>query len=343
MARRSNSFLLIAGLAALCSSAGYAQQPAEIARPVLRPSVTVNSDLVLIGDMVENAGAAAGIAIYRAPDIGTTGSLPTAKVLAALRAHRVIGVDTRDIREVTVSRLSRAIDGHEIESEVIRALARQNGRSDHATFNLKFDREPQDVQLDPSNVGALETVAVRHDTRTGRFDVTFEVAHETGGTPVKLRYTGNAIETVETAVLARSVERNEVVKSSDVMMERRPRSEVGPDALDRSSVVGMQARRALRPGQPLRSADLAKPDLVQRDQGVTLIYEAPGIYLTMRGKAMENGAEGDVVNVLNLQSKRTISGIVIGRGQVSISAGQPRQIAYAEQPAAAPADAAKPE
>ena len=70
MARRSTSFLLIAGLAALCSSAGYAQQPAEIARPVLRPSVTVNSDLVLIGDMVENAGAAAGIAIYRAPDIG---------------------------------------------------------------------------------------------------------------------------------------------------------------------------------------------------------------------------------------------------------------------------------
>ncbi len=105
----------------------------------------------------------------------------------------------------------------------------------------------------------------------------------------------------------------------------------------------MQARRALRPGQPLRSADLTKPDLVQRDQGVTLIYEAPGIYLTMRGKAMENGAEGDVVNVLNLQSKRTISGIVIGRGQVSLSAGQSRQVASIEAAATPPADAGKPE
>ena len=68
----------------------------------------------------------------------------------------------------------------------------------------------------------------------------------------------------------------------------------------------------------MRVADLAKPDLVQRDQSVTLIYEAAGLYLTIRGKALDAGTEGDVVGVLNLQSKRTVSGVVIGRGQVSI-------------------------
>ena len=78
----------------------------------------------------------------------------------------------------------------------------------------------------------------------------------------------------------------------------------------------MQMRRQLRAGQALRVADLAKPDLVQRDQTVTLIYQSAGLYLTIRGKALESGTEGDVVNVLNLQSKRTVSGIVIGRGQV---------------------------
>jgi flagella basal body P-ring formation protein FlgA len=58
---------------------------------------------------------------------------------------------------------------------------------------------------------------------------------------------------------------------------------------------------------------------VQRDQSVTLIYESTGLFLTIRGKALEAGTEGDVVNVLNLQSKRTVSGVVTGRGQVSIS------------------------
>ena len=51
-----------------------------------------------IGDVIDNAGDAAQIAIYRAPDLGTTGSLPTAQVIAALRAHQVIGVDTKDLQ-----------------------------------------------------------------------------------------------------------------------------------------------------------------------------------------------------------------------------------------------------
>ena len=88
--------------------------------------------------------------------------------------------------------------------------------------------------------------------------------------------------------------------------------------------VGMQTRKQLRAGQAVRATDLAKPNLVQRDDNVTLIYESTGLYLTIRGKAMEGGAEGDVVNVLNLQSKRTVSGVVIGRGQVEISVATPR-------------------
>src|SRR5258708_19023085 len=86
----------------------------------------------------------------------------------------------------------------------------------------------------------------------------------------------------------------------------------------------MEARRQLRAGQARKVADLAKPDLVQRDQTVVLIYEASGLYLTIRGKALEGGTEGDVVSVLNLQSKRTVTGTVIGRGQVAISIAMPR-------------------
>jgi flagella basal body P-ring formation protein FlgA len=69
---------------------------------------------------------------------------------------------------------------------------------------------------------------------------------------------------------------------------------------------------------------------VQRDDNVTLIYESTGLYLTVRGKAVEAGTEGDVVNVLNLQSKRTVSGVVIGRGQVAISVATPRLPALAD-------------
>jgi flagella basal body P-ring formation protein FlgA len=321
----ARTLLLATALLAASVAAASAQTRNDaIAAPALRASVTVSGDIVRIGDIVDNAGTAAQIAIYRAPDLGTTGALPVAHVLNALRAHQVIGVVTGDLKEISVTRLARTIESKDIEQQVARALERRNGLGEAANLSLTFDRDPGDVRLDASNTGGMQASAVRYDPRNSRFDVTFEIANENGTSSTRLRFSGTAIETIEAAVLARNVERNEVLKSSDVVVERRPKAEVGADAAARDRAVGMQARRQLRAGQALRVADLARPDLVQRDQNVTLIYESPGLYLTVRGKALEGGTEGDVVNVMNLQSKRTVSGTVSGRGQVSITVATPR-------------------
>ncbi len=335
------SFLVATALLVTSNVCAIAQSRDDIAVPVLRSAVVVTRDVVRIGDVIDNAGAASQIAIYRAPDPGTTGSLPTAQVLTALRAHQVIGVDTRDIREISVTRLARTLDGKDIETQVKLALEHRSGLGDAANLALTFDRDVQTLQLDAANDGAMQPVSARFESRTGRFDVSFEIA---GGNsaPTRLRFTGSAVETVETAVLMRAVERNEVLKSSDVVIERRPKAEIGIDIASRERAVGMQARKSLRAGQASRNADLAKPDLVQRDQSVTLIYESAGLYLTIRGKAIEGGTEGDVISVVNLQSKRTVSGTVVGRGQVAVAAPATR-LPPAEAPVpTAAAEPAKP-
>jgi flagellar basal body P-ring formation protein FlgA len=320
--------VLATALLALQANAALGQRSDDaIVAPVLRASITVSGELVRIGDVIENAGTAAQIAIYRAPDLGTTGMLPVEHVLSALRAHQVIGVDTRDMREISVTRLARTLDSKDIELQVARALERRGGLGDAANLSLTFDRDVKDLKLEASNTGDMQPVSARYEPRYGRFDVTFEIANDHAAAPMRLRFTGAAVETVEAAVLVRNIERNEVIKSSDVLLERRPKAEMGADAPARDRAVGMQARRQLRAGQALKAADLGKPDLVQRDQTVTLIYEATGLYLTVRGKALESGTEGDVVSVVNLQSKRNVTGTVIGRGQVAISVATPRPAA----------------
>jgi flagella basal body P-ring formation protein FlgA len=319
------SVLLATALLAASTATASAQTRDDvIAAPVLRANVSVAGDLVRIGDVIDNAGSFGKIAIYRAPELGTTGTLPTVQVLSVLRAHQVIGVDTRDLREISVTRLARTLLPREIELAVAGALEHRYGFGDAANLSLTFDRDLGDIKLEAANSGALQPASVRYEPRGNRFDVTLEIANENIAAPTRLRFTGTAIETVEAAVLARGVERNEVIKSSDVVIERRPKAEAGSDAASRDRAVGMQARRQLRAGQAVRLADLAKPDLVQRDQSVTLIYDTPGLYLTVRGKAQDSGTEGDVVNVLNLQSKRAVQGVVTGRGQVSIAVATPR-------------------
>ncbi|MBR0718607.1 flagellar basal body P-ring formation protein FlgA [Bradyrhizobium liaoningense] len=303
-----------------------------IAQPTLRASITVTSDVVRVGDLVENAGSAALIPVYRSPDLGTTGALPVAQVINVLRAKQVIGVMTGDIKEVSVTRLARTLANKDLELAIASALERRFGLGEAANITVAIDRGLSDVRLDATNTGPLQPSAVRYDPRSTRFDLTFEIHNDASAAPTKLRFTGTAVETVEVAVLTRDIDRTEMLKSSDVTTERRPRAEVTGEAASRERAVGMQLRRPMRAGQPLRVADIARPDLVQRDQNVTIIYQVPGLYLTTRGKAVDNGAEGDTVSVLNLQSKRTLMGVVTGRGQVTV------QGASQSAPIAAPAE-----
>ena len=63
----------------------------------------------------------------------------------------------------------------------------------------------------------------------------------------------------------------------------------------------------------------------------------------MRGKALESGAEGDMVNVLNIQSKRTIQGVVTGPGRVTVMAGTPRAPARAARRRIQPRECRQPQ
>jgi flagella basal body P-ring formation protein FlgA len=133
------------------------------------------------------------------------------------------------------------------------------------------------------------------------------------------------VETFEAAVLTRPVAQNEILKRSDFATIRRPKTELASNPLTNpEEAAGLAARRALRPGQLIRLTDLMKPELVQKNESVTISYQVPGIVLTVRGQALEAGAQGDVINVLNVQSKKTVSAIVTGPGRVSVTAIMPR-------------------
>ena len=82
----------------------------------------------------------------------------------------------------------------------------------------------------------------------------------------------------------------------------------------------MPRERRCRPSGRCASTDLMKPEIVQRNEAVTLVYQVPGITLTVRGKAAEGGAEGDVITVTNEQTKRPVQGVVAGPGQVVVGA-----------------------
>ena len=124
-------------------------------------------------------------------------------------------------------------------------------------------------------------------------------------------------QNVRIVVPSHSIARGTTITDSDLAYQS-----VAPSAAQAGIVTsmndldGMEARRVLRAGEPIRPDDVRKPIIVTKGSTVTMSFAEPGITLTAVGKAMTEGGMGETVTVLNPVSYRQISCTVTGAGQV---------------------------
>lgn len=83
-------------------------------------------------------------------------------------------------------------------------------------------------------------------------------------------------------------------------------------------VVGMEARVTLYSGRPIPLASLGPPALVERNQLVTLSFSRGGLDIRADGRALGRGAQGDMIRIMNLASRTTVTGTVAGPGLVTV-------------------------
>lgn len=98
-----------------------------------------------------------------------------------------------------------------------------------------------------------------------------------------------------------------------------------PAGLNGVRVVRPAGMRATLPAQAQNSqasysngpvADAA----IRRGDAVTLVYQAPGITLSVRTRAAQDGAIGQSIRLINLTSNRQVDATVTGPGAASASA-----------------------
>src|SRR4051812_48994060 len=193
------------------------------AAPRLRELVTVSSEIVRIGALIENAGAAADVPVFRAPDLGQTGAVQLPRIIEALRPYDLNRLDTGGLSEVVVTRLSRAMTAKDITDRIAQALSGQYGLGEAQNLAIILDRDVRILHVEPTVGGDLVVSRMNVDPRTGRFDIAFELPGSVLSRRGSLRFPGPATETAEAATLTRSLRIGEVVKASDVTIGRRPK------------------------------------------------------------------------------------------------------------------------
>ena len=126
---------------------------------------------------------------------------------------------------------------------------------------------------------------------------------------------------VDVAVLKSDVARGEVIAEADLEYKTVPQIRANASVVRAiSDVAGMEARRALKAGEVIRTNDLKRPTLVAKGSTVTMLFEAPGMRLSAVGRALSEGSEGDTITILNPTSYRKVEAVVVKAGTVRVGA-----------------------
>ncbi len=121
-------------------------------------------------------------------------------------------------------------------------------------------------------------------------------------------------------VAARDLPRGALLAEEDVRVERRESRRTPSDAsrADSDAIVGMQLRRSVREGRVLRDRWLEPASTVKRGQVVRLVVRSGGLQILGKGRAVSDGAVGERIRVVNLDSRREIVGRVARDGSVHV-------------------------
>ena len=292
MIKQAPALIGLSVLLAVCS-------PAIAAKP--RGSVSLMSDTVRLSDLFSGLEAGQDCAIGPAPAPGRSIVIEQPQLAAIAEQFGVDWQPNSLSVQVSLERKARLVARTQA-LPLLRSALIAAGASENIDVSVENGAElvvPAEFGGDP------EVQSVNFDRSSGRFtaDLVFAAA---GTDPARLSVEGIAQEVTDIPVLIHNMEGGSVITASDLQMRRLKKGLVGERTLlSAADAIGLALRHRWFAGNPIPLA-------------VLLRLENAGLILTAKGEAIEGGALGDRIHVLNPVSRTVLTARVTGPGTVDV-------------------------
>nr|WP_298683962.1 flagellar basal body P-ring formation chaperone FlgA [uncultured Dongia sp.] len=287
----------------------------------LRSNIMVDDDVVRLGDLFMESLSVGDTPIAQAPGPGQTISFDARFLSQLARAYRLDWRPDSKFEKVLVGRISHRVGAGTVLESLASALRERSGTD--ARIELVLDGGDVEFVL-PTDVAASVAVQnLQFDPTGQRFAATLVVPAE-GPTSQQRNVSGSIYETIDIPVLNHAVGAGTTVQDADLQwISVRTDRLIGNVITDARQLVGMTTKRPLRTSQMLRGSDLVMTPTIRKNSLVTLALQTGQMNLTVTGKALEDAAIGQAIRVVNINSKKELTGIVRDAGTIVIPvAGQ---------------------
>lgn len=298
--------------------AGASAAHSSLDQPVaLKSHVVVDDSVVRLGDLFNGLTEQAKIAIARAPAPGARLQAGAHWLAEVAQAHGLRWQPRSMLDTVVIERASQVIDGERIRGELEAALVQRG--IDH-DFSLVLDNPAVTIYLPTDAPPSLTLAGLAYDPASGRFTASV-VAPAEGAALANATVTGRVVRMIEVPVLRRRIGAGEIIGRSAIDWRRVEAGRISRTTLlDPNAMIGMSVRRGIGAGAMVRSTDLQQPVVVAKNSIVTIKLQTKRMELTAQGRALEDGAIGDLIRVMNTRSHKVIIAAVHGTSSVRVEA-----------------------
>lgn len=285
--------------------------PAESA--TLRTTAMVSDGQIRLGDLFDGLDSdLAERAVAAAPEPGRRLSLDPAALSRIAAAHRLEWRPVTGADRVMVERASFSIGPDRIQEALSNALADAGVRG---RMEVALDNRTLTLHLPAGTDDMVVVENLAYDPARSRLTAELFLP----GTGQRQTVGARAVEVVDVPVLNRRMMPGEVISQSDLDWTTLQRDRTGADTvLSAAELVGQTVRRNVTPHRPVRAGDVRAPVVVPRGAVVTILLQTPSMTLTAQGRALSDGAHGEVIRVTNTASNRTVEARVAGDGLVTV-------------------------
>ena len=310
---RLTSLLLASLLAA--ASVGVTQACASTAS--LRTAITVRGEMVRLSDLFVGLQPGQDCDIGPSPAPGKRIVIPSSQ-LAAIASE--FGVDWQPglaYQSATLERLARVVTREEIVA-VLRPALVGDGASPDADLSLAAFVSPV---LPIEMTAPPEVQTLDFEPQTDRFSAVLLFTGP-GSDGATVRVAGRMEQQVSVTTLTHALPAGAVLSPSDLQTARvRLNGLHGSPVTVAADAEGLALRRPLAMGVPLLRDMLVRPMLIERGRPVILRLQDAGLQLTAAGIALEAGATGDRIHVVNSLSHAVLVGQITGSAEIQIDPG----------------------
>ena len=318
-------------LATLAAAAGIA---CAASAAELRPAVTVSGPTVTLGDLFDDAGAAAEVVVANAPVPGARSEISVSRISLAARRNGIGWRNDAGLSHVVVARSGIAVPDEDVAAAIAASISAQSSAMPSAsTLAVDFSNGMAGIQVSENADLTVNVEQLAFNRRSGAFTAIVRAPANDMLSPLH-RITGRAYPVSDVPVLVRDMLPGDVVRQSDIDWVRLPANRVGQNVITSiDQLLGMSPRHPARAGEPMRVSDMTPPVVVEKGAQVDMMLSSGALTLIARGRSLESGSVGDIVNVLNIRSNRTIQGVIEGPNTVRIDAPGAARAAHLTQSA----------